>query len=1075
MFIQHLHIDRFGAVANSDLRNLTDGVTVIYGAPGAGKTTLQQFARTLLYGFNDSVRSRYVPANRSAEYGGSLTWMEGRHQYTIRRHDLGHFDGQVELLEDGQPADWHTLTDHLQGVSEDLYTRLFAVDYSRRPDVGRLLEEAERSGLGVTGEPIDTAKLQELQSRRRTLEATLATLEKLDQSAESLRARRHELLDEIARLELDAAQRLGERTQIQEQVDTTQAKLDSSREELQALRKALDELATTRRECRAKLAKAESDAANNRTHEAEVRELSAQIERWKVVLREAAQRYETLGKLQPTAVQTEVATESFESQLAALDSYLRELEQATAPVHVGVQTWDRVDNSNTMRELRERLLRLRSQLDQQRRPAVDSCECERKQLTRTQAELQMSLRHLEEERDGLAARSRLTPQMTDEIEGIRTTLADLDAKEKELRQRFDAVTLAIRQLEIDLTAYQHRLHALASELAERLARQQEELQHVERQLADHERRQTLIESLTETERQIRLLGDGGGDSSTLRAATSYLRRISENEFQRIEVASGKHVWVTDTKGHRLSWGHLSEGARDKVYLALSLALVESHQRHRGDVPVIWKDVFTNFDSRQVPQSAELLRHFAREGRQLLLLTRHEHVASVFRAANLPARYLTSGQNWHVAAPAQATRRAPQDVNHLLNMAGDAETDQFDPAWDLATQHRSNGEHFLYECNPIEQAPSLSSDNIVRLRRLGITTVGDLLRTGADELAARLSYAGISSKMVSVWQAQARLMCRVARLREYDARILVACGITDSDQLRQIPPTEVRMMIERFAESAEGRSMLLSGTEFELSRVTDWVQTEDDEGDPQQAGSPQPAARHYETSGHRETGHAPFYGSRESRHHHPVSGRSESRTPTARSGRPSDGSDPSPQHATKPAATIHDSATDADDDAPADVVQMNSSTKKRKGLRFFLDSDAGVVDAPSIGPRSAERLEGVGVVTVSDFLAADAEEVAGRLKNKRMSAKMLREWQQQTELVCRVPQLRGHDAQILVAVGITEVSQLAAMDPQQLWARVEPFVESSAGKRIIRSSKAPDFEEVFNWIDWANQARPLKVA
>ena len=145
------------------------------------------------------------------------------------------------------------------------------------------------------------------------------------------------------------------------------------------------------------------------------------------------------------------------------------------------------------------------------------------------------------------------------------------------------------------------------------------------------------------------------------------------------------------------------------------------------------------------------------------------------------------------------------------------------------------------------------------------------------------------------------------------------------------------------------------------------------------------------------------------------------------------------------------------------------------MQFYLESDAGVVDAPSIGPRTAERLEAVGVVTVSDLLAADVNVVAGRLKNKRMNAKMLREWQQQTELVCRVPQLRGHDAQILVAVGVTEVEELAAMDPQELWSKVEPFIDSTAGKRIIRSSTPPDFEEVFHWIEWANQARALKVA
>ncbi|MDP6718500.1 MAG: DUF4332 domain-containing protein, partial [Pirellulaceae bacterium] len=246
----------------------------------------------------------------------------------------------------------------------------------------------------------------------------------------------------------------------------------------------------------------------------------------------------------------------------------------------------------------------------------------------------------------------------------------------------------------------------------------------------------------------------------------------------------------------------------------------------------------------------------------------------------------------------------------------------------------------------------------------------------------------------------------ARLREYDARILVACGITDPNQLRQIPPIEVRSMIERFADSSEGRAMLLSGTEFELSRVADWVRF----------GESSDKQRHQQTDNR-------------------ASQREEER---------------------------------------ANVMQMKS-TSESNDLQFYLESTSAVVDAPSIGARSAERLEAVGVVTVSDLLAADPNELAGRLKNRRMSAKTIVSWQQQTALVCRVPKLRGHDAQILVAVGTTDVEELASMEPQELWTQVGPFVDSSAGKRIIRSSKVPDFEEVFHWIEWAKQARTLNAA
>lgn len=1075
MFIQNLRIDRFGSVANLALDNLTQGITIVHGGPGTGKATLLQFARAILYGFDEATRSRYLPSTSSDEFGGSITWARGHHHYTIRRHDDGRFNGHVEFLDDGQSGSQATLTDALRGISDDLYSRLYAVDFSHRPDVSALLAEAANCGFRVEGKVIDTVKLQELKQRLATLQATLATLPGAEQTGESLRVRRRELLEEIARLELDTARHHSERTQTQSQIEAVRGQLETARQELLALRKAIDELKATRLECRSRLATAEAAAANSRTHETEIRALEAQIDRWQTVLREAAARYESLGKQVSVSRTTRPQDDDFEANLVALDTYLCELELTARPELVGVPTRAGAEYAPKMRALRDRLVHLRKQLGAQKQTGAHAhCDCERKQLTRTQAELQVSLRYLEEERDALVADSRPSLELTNEIHRLRQQLEDLDTKEAELQQRLDAVTLGIRQKEIDLAALQQRLHGLGTDLAERLTRHRDELQQVQRLLNELERRQAVLESITETEHQIRQVSEGEGESEVLRAATNYLRRISANEFDRIEVAHGKHVWVADAKGHRLSWGHLSEGLRDKVYLSLCLALVEAHDRRHTPLPMIWKDVFTNFDSRHVPETAELLCNFCRDGRQILLLTRHEHVATVFRLKNAPERQLLGTYRWESPGPDHTLLPTARDVNHLLTVAGESDAVDVDLTWEREVDADLNGDFFLYEDSPIERSPSLSSDNVVRLRRLDITMVGDLLEASADDIAANLSYAGISGKMVANWQSQALLMCHVARLREYDARILVGCGITDPNQLRQIPPTEVRAMIERFAESSEGRAMLLSGTEFELSRVTDWVRTDEYEHQPQRYAARDHARSSYQASSRSASASRSHRGQSNGRSSRVATNRGASRVSES-SSRPSSGrSDGRSYGLSSRTATPRTGDAAARTEQQAGVVKMKSRSESH-GLRFYLESDDGVVDAPSIGPRTAERLEKVGVVTVSDFLAADVDEVASRLQNKRMSAKMLREWQQQTELVCRVPQLRGHDAQILVAVGVTEAEALAAMDAQELWSQVEPFVHSTAGKRIIRSSKAPDFQEVFHWIEWASQARALKVA
>ena len=142
-------------------------------------------------------------------------------------------------------------------------------------------------------------------------------------------------------------------------------------------------------------------------------------------------------------------------------------------------------------------------------------------------------------------------------------------------------------------------------------------------------------------------------------------------------------------------------------------------------------------------------------------------------------------------------------------------------------------------------------------------------------------------------------------------------------------------------------------------------------------------------------------------------------------------------------------------------------------KFYLELTDPIEQAPSIGPRTAERLGAIGIRTVADFLQADPAATAARLKRRSVDGNVIRVWQQQTILVCRVPWLRGHDAQILVACGVTDPEALAKLDAASFWKTVQPFVESAEAKRMLRNSKAPDLEEVTHWIQWAGQARTLR--
>ncbi|MFM7073799.1 MAG: DUF4332 domain-containing protein [Planctomycetota bacterium] len=149
-----------------------------------------------------------------------------------------------------------------------------------------------------------------------------------------------------------------------------------------------------------------------------------------------------------------------------------------------------------------------------------------------------------------------------------------------------------------------------------------------------------------------------------------------------------------------------------------------------------------------------------------------------------------------------------------------------------------------------------------------------------------------------------------------------------------------------------------------------------------------------------------------------------------------------------------------------------SDARASELRFHLEPDSEIVDAPSIGQKLARRLEALNVKTVGELLRADPAKLAARMGGKQFSAEMVERWQQQAELMCRVPELRGHDAQILVASGVTDPKDLASVDPASLFEMIEPFLATREAEEILRGGSRPDLDEVADWIDWAQHARPL---
>jgi hypothetical protein len=290
------------------------------------------------------------------------------------------------------------------------------------------------------------------------------------------------------------------------------------------------------------------------------------------------------------------------------------------------------------------------------------------------------------------------------------------------------------------------------------------------------------------------------------------------------------------------------------------------------------------------------------------------------------------------------------------------------------------------------------------------------------------------------------------------------------QLAGLDADELCRRVEAFAATSTGQVLLHAGNRYELSRLTNWIRAARRLDGPRiQQYDRQDRISSGNGKGSRRSPAGPQEAKdgRERRLRRP-------RRPLA--GQHNSGGTHEAASADREPSRRRDRASRADVAASSSrdavVLKLDEDSSE---MRFYLNLADPIEAAPSIGPQTAERLERIGVHTVADFLHADAETVAQRLNHRYLNADTIRQWQQQTILVCRVPQLRGHDAQILVACGVTDPETLASTDPATLWKKVEPFSQSAEGKRIIRGGKMPDFEEVYRWIAWAGHARQLRAA
>ena len=169
---------------------------------------------------------------------------------------------------------------------------------------------------------------------------------------------------------------------------------------------------------------------------------------------------------------------------------------------------------------------------------------------------------------------------------------------------------------------------------------------------------------------------------TLGEASIYLHKLTDGKYTRVWTPLGKNeLRVDDANGQPVSLDVLSRGTREAIFFSLRLALVAAYSRRGVNIPMILDDVLVNIDHTRAEAAVELMCEFAKQGRQLLFFTCHEHVKAMFMRADVDIRVLPAH-----GTPGTEVRRLeieePEIVDTLLAFEPPAEDEEI-PAevWD----------------------------------------------------------------------------------------------------------------------------------------------------------------------------------------------------------------------------------------------------------------------------------------------------------------------------------------------------------------------------------------------------------
>ena len=137
--------------------------------------------------------------------------------------------------------------------------------------------------------------------------------------------------------------------------------------------------------------------------------------------------------------------------------------------------------------------------------------------------------------------------------------------------------------------------------------------------------------------------------------------------------------------------------------------------------------------------------------------------------------------------------------------------------------------------------------------------------------------------------------------------------------------------------------------------------------------------------------------------------------------------------------------------------------RENDVRFGLHLQDPLVDAPSIGPRTAERFSAIGIHSVHHFLKSDPESMCDDLGTRWISESIITLWQAQAKVMCAVPGLNCLESQLLAGAGFVTRQSIAQCEAEALHQAVSRYAATSPGKRYLRGQNPPTLIDAKGWI------------